>query len=217
VSTALPTGVEQRAPRDPEADVRSFVRALEEGHTGLADYYRAQVDAADQARDERLARPDAIVSAALYYVSQGLRVFPLTPGEKTPLPARLTCCGGSHRRGCLDALADVGAVLAWWTEHPDANVAVATGHLVDVIDQDGPEGAVTYVRGTWPAVLGIVTTPRDGGVHRYVAATGRGNGQKLAPGIDYRGRGGYVVAPPSVVAGRRYTWAQPLDLTRTAA
>jgi hypothetical protein len=63
-------------------------------------------------------------------------------------------------------------------------------------------------------VLGISCTPRAGGIHRYVRATGDGNGAKIAPGIDYRGAGGYVVAPPSMVDGKRYGWAQPLDLGR---
>jgi len=190
-----------------------YAHAVATGDDELAAHYAAQLDAADQARDERLAGPGALVSAAAYYVHQGLRVLPLQPGSKLPLPAALTCCGGSHRHGCTDALADLGAVHAWWREHPDANVGVATGHLVDVIDQDGPAGAVAWVRGTWPPVLGIATTARGaGGVHRYIAATGRGNGQKIAPGIDYRGTGGYVVAPPSVVDGRRYAWAQVLQL-----
>lgn len=194
-----------------------FAHAVQIGDDELAAHYAQQLDDEDASRHARLARPQAIVAAALYYVSAGLRVFPLTPGQKVPLPARLTCCGGSHRRGCTDALADVGAVHAWWREHPDANLGVATGHLVDVIDQDGPDGAVNYLRGTWPPVIGLATTARgEGGVHRYIGATGRGNGQKLAPGIDYRGRGGYVVAPPSVVNGRRYAWAQPLDLGRAA-
>jgi hypothetical protein len=154
-------------------------------------------------------------------VSQGLRVFPLTPGAKTPLPGYLGCCGGSHRRGCKDALAHAGAVHAWWAAHPEANVAVATGHLVDVWDQDGPDGAVSWLRhasdADRAAVIGVATTARGvGGVHRYVRATGRGNGAGILPGLDYRGQGGYVVAPPSVVNGRRYAWAAPLDLGRAA-
>jgi hypothetical protein len=203
-------------PRSPDEDAASFVRAVLAGQGGLADYYAEQLAGMDQARDDRLAQPDAIPAAALYYVQQGLRVFPLQPGSKLPLPAALGCCGGSHRHGCTDALADPGAVRAWWREHPDANLGVATGHLVDVIDQDGPDGAISWLRlgGHAPAVLGVATTARgSGGVHRYVRATGRGNGQKIAPGIDYRGAGGYVVAPPSVVNGRRYAWAQPLALT----
>jgi hypothetical protein len=47
-----------------------------------------------------------------------------------------------------------------------------------------------------------------------VRATGLGNGARIAPGIDYRGRGGYVVAAPSIVDGRRYGWVVPLDLSR---
>lgn len=209
----LPTAEAPADPRSPDEDAASFARAVLAGRDGLADYYAEQLHGMDQARDERLAHPGAIPAAALYYVAQGLRVFPLQPGSKLPLPAALGCCGGSHRHGCTDALADAGAVFAWWREHPDANLGVATGHLVDVIDQDGPEGATAWCRGSWPAVLGVATTARGaGGVHRYVRATGRGNGQKIAPGIDYRGTGGYVVAPPSVVNGRRYAWAQPLRL-----
>ena len=45
---------------------------------------------------------------------QFVDVFPLTPGSKVPLPARLDCCGGSHRRGCTDALDNVHAARAWW-------------------------------------------------------------------------------------------------------
>ena len=66
----------------------------------------------------------------------------------------------------------------------------------------------------WPAVIGVASTPRAGGVHRFVRAQGLENGAKIAPGIDYRGRGGYVVAAPSVVDGKRYGWVLPLDLSR---
>lgn len=211
------------APRDADADAAAYVRALQAGDDGLAAFYAAQADRADQARDERLARPDAVLSAALYYAGHGLRVFPLSAGRKTPLPGSLGCCGGSHRRGCLDALADLGAVYAWWAEHPDANVGIATGTLVDVWDQDGPAGAVSWTQrasdADLAAVIGVATTARGvGGVHRYIRATGRGNGAGVLPGLDYRGAGGYVVAPPSVVNGRRYAWTLPLavELARAA-
>jgi hypothetical protein len=194
-----------------EAD---YLRAIESGADGLADWYGAQLDAPCLERQERQADPGLLGEAAAWYAQQGFHVFPLCPGSKVPLPRRLTCCGGSHQRGCLDALDDVTAARAWWAEHPTANIGLATGHLVDVIDQDGAAGAVWWLRGQdWPAVLGVVLTPRAGGVHRYVRATGRGNGQRIAPGLDYRGRGGYVVAPPSQVDGKRYQWVVPVRLT----
>jgi len=61
-------------------------------------------------------------------------------------------------------------------------------------------------------VIGKVITPRCGD-HLYVRASGDGNTSGLLPGIDYRGRGGYVVAPPSIGPnGVRYTWTRPIDL-----
>jgi hypothetical protein len=195
-----------------------YLRAVESGFDGLAEFYGEQLDAPCEAARAWAERGDAVLLSALYYVRQGLKVVALTPGRKIPLGDRDGCCGGTHARGSLDATGDPGVVADWWRTHPTANVGIATGHRVDVIDQDGPEGAVSWARlgrlDAWPAVLGITCTPRAGGVHRYVNATGNGNGAKIAPGIDYRGAGGYVVAPPSIVDGKRYTWAQPLDLSR---
>lgn len=55
-------------------------------------------------------------------------------------------------------------------------------------------------------------TPR--GWHVYVAATGAGNAVNLAglDGVDWRGRGGYVVAPGSAKAdGATWSWYLPDD------
>ena len=148
-------------------------------------------------------------AAALWYASVGLPVFPLMPGAKRPYP-------GS--RGCLDATTDANQINTWWAAAPASNVAIATGHLLDVIDIDGPDGVVSWANITdGPPVLGKVSTPRPGGAHLDVAATGSGNRAKMLPGIDYRGAGGYVVAPPShldaapdhAYAGT-YTWSRPL-------
>ena len=196
-----------------------YVHALRLGADGLADWWAAKLDRADAERRERLQRPDLLAASAMFLASRGLHVFPLAPGTKRPLPASLDCCGGSHRRGCLDALDNVHAARAWWREHPTANIGLATGHRVDVIDQDGTQGAWWWLQGTdWPSVVGVASTPRAGGMHRFVRAGGLSNGTRIAPGIDYRGRGGYVVAAPSVVTEGpnlgRYGWVRPLNLTR---
>lgn len=147
-------------------------------------------------------------ASALWYAEQGLAVFPLQPAAKVPMR-------GS--RGCKDATADPDRVRAWWEQRPDANIGLATGHLVDVIDIDGPAGVASWAAmlDALPPALGKVSTPRPGGTHLYVAAVpGRGNKARLLPGVDYRGTGGYVVAPPSVNAdGVAYRWRAPLDLT----
>lgn len=156
--------------------------------------------------------PVTCLQAALWYAAQGLHVFPLRPGAKVPWPGT---------RGCLDATTDRGIILGWWQARPESNLAIATGHVVDVIDIDGPTGVDSWLRcPDLPEASGIVNTPRPGGMHLYVPATGQGNRARILPGVDYRGVGGYVVAPPSVLApdperdyAGAYTWRTPLSVT----
>lgn len=178
------------------------------------------------ARETAKATP-GLLSSALWYASVGLHVFPLAPGAKIPR-------AGSH--GCKDATTDPELVTRWWSARPDANVAIATGHLVDVVDVDGLVGQTSRAdlwcehceeprcdhtgKGTIFATIerdsvGKVLTPRQGGMHLYVPATGDGNKANIFPGVDYRGVGGYVVAPPSRNdAGVIYTWLGVPDFTR---
>jgi hypothetical protein len=198
-------------PGTVEADQLAYARAVHQGYTGLAEWLAARLDRPLELEHRRLASPGALGAAAGWYARRGLPVLPLAPGTKVPLGG--TCCAGTHARGSAQALANPAAAAYWWRQHPDANVGLATGWSVDVIDVDGPAGWRSWLDGLdWPPVLGTVSTPRDGGVHRYVRVTGRSNGQRIAPGIDFRGRGGYVVAPPSVIDGRRYAWVDPLTM-----
>lgn len=185
-----------------EARLRAAIAA---GDRAAMDSIGLELDALDAARTT-----PALLPSALWYASAGLHVFPLQPGAKTPLPK-------SH--GCKDATTDADQIRTWWADNPTANVGIATGYLVDVIDIDGPTGVASWadLLNTLPPQLGAVNTPRAGGTHLYVAATGRGNRAGIAPGVDYRGMGGYVVAPPSVNAeGVLYTWRSPLTLPNVA-
>jgi hypothetical protein len=150
--------------------------------------------------------PARIVDAALYYTQMGLHVFPLQPGLKIP---------HTGTRGFKDATTDPEQILNWWTKWPTSNLGIATGHHIDVIDIDGPQGVLAWSRmDNLPPILGTVSTPRPGGNHLYTPATGEGNAASIFPGVDIRGLGGYVVAPPSITTdGRRYHWRKPLTLT----
>jgi hypothetical protein len=128
---------------------------------------------------------------------------------------------GSH--GCKEATTDPAAITRWWGRWPSANIGLATGHLVDVVDFDGPQahaawGATYGERWGGLQVLGTVSTPRAGGLHLYVPASGVGNragvknGTKLLPHVDYRGLGGYVVAPPSSRPDGTYRWLRALEI-----
>lgn len=182
-----------------EADLR---RALDVGDTEAADRLARDIDRTDQ-------RPTPeLLPSALWYASVGLRVFPLQPRTKVPWQR-------SH--GCKDATTDEAQIRAWWTAVPDSNIGIATGHLVDVIDVDGPAGVIAFldhVEAVRAGSLGMVSTPRPGGQHWYVPhVEGRGNKAGLLPGVDTRGAGGYVVAPPSVTDDGVYRWVRPLTLS----
>jgi hypothetical protein len=181
--------------------------------------------------------------AAVAYASRGIPVLPLhyplphprglqpVPGDPQPAVARVSCscqdpgCGqpGKHPLGFLvphgvtDATCNRARILAWWTRHPQANIGLATGHAFDVLDVDGPEGAqaireLAAAHGL--ASSGPLVRTGGGGWHFYLAPTGLGNARpaELAR-VDWRGRGGYVVAPPSRHAsGHPYQWVAGRDL-----
>jgi hypothetical protein len=197
-------------PVDEESELsRLCQEALARGDADAATALGRRLDALSV-----VSRPVDLVAAALWYAEAGLLVFPLRPGGKQPLP-------GS--RGCKEATGDPARIRRWWTANPAANIGIATGHLVDVIDIDGPNGVKSWSAALeadgLPPVLGTVSTPRAGGTHLYVAADPkRRNGANLVPGVDQRARGGYVVAPPSVNAeGVRYAWRRPLSVSELVA
>lgn len=124
--------------------------------------------------------------AALQYAEAGWRVFPIKPDAKAP---PLT------RHGSKDATSDVFAVRRLWELTPAANIGLATGNGLAVIDVDPRSGGVRD--SAWPETL-TARTP-SGGLHLYYGTEFevRNSASALAPGVDVRGEGGYVVAPPS--------------------
>lgn len=211
---------------------QEFLIAAAAGDDAEADRLEALIDEADSA-------PPRLTEAAGLYASWGWPVFPLkAPCGPTGCGkcAGGTLCAKrpASRHGFKDATTDADRIFAWWSRHPRSNIGLATGHAFDVIDVDGcggPSGhpvagvwalhklereAAEHVnergvadgRGRLPDCHGRAMTA-SGGVHLYVRASGRGNKAALRPGIDYRGLGGYVVAPPSTLGerGRSWSWA----------
>jgi Bifunctional DNA primase/polymerase, N-terminal len=181
--------------------------------------------------------------AAVGDAARGIPVLPLhyplphrgglqpVTGDSQPAVERIGCscrdpsCGqvGKHPLGSLvphwvkDATCNRARILAWWTRHPQANIGLATGHTVDVLDVDGPEGehAIRELAATHGLESsGPLVRTGGGGWHYYVAPTGLDNVQpRDLEHVDWRGRGGYVVAPPSRHAsGHPYQWAAGRDL-----
>jgi hypothetical protein len=161
------------------------------------------------------------LAAALGYVDRGWRVLPL----HAIINGSCTCrrkanCkhAGKHPRtlhGLKDASGDQAALEAWWRRWPTANVGIATGMAsgFDVLDIDprhhGNETLAELERRYGPLPTTVMAHTGGGGEHLLFAHTdGIGSSTtKLGPGLDTRGDGGLVVAPPSLhVSGRRYAW-----------
>lgn len=142
----------------------------------------------------------------LWWAVDGRCACPKSPGCTSPAKHPLTA------HGLKDASIDPAIIRGWWRRWPRANIGLTTGFAFDVLDVDGLAGAESLAsllaeHGQLP-VLPTVLTPREGGMHLYLLPTGLGNSAgKLADGLDYRGAGGYVVAPPSAHAnGGTYAW-----------
>jgi hypothetical protein len=175
--------------------------------------------AAAAALVDQLDRPKPSASlhqAALWYAGLAVPVFPLRAGTKAPMGSCLECrdgkcpgpqeCGHDLCHGLKDATTDIARINQWWGHDPRRNIGIATGHVFDAVDIDGPDGQqsrATHWQDVFADIdrdcLAKVLTPRPGGMHIYVPPTGDGNSTEIVPKVDYRGLGGYVVAPPSVI------------------
>jgi Bifunctional DNA primase/polymerase, N-terminal len=160
--------------------------------------------------------------AALAYASAGWPVFPVTPGGKTPAlpaahppgdPAGASCKGecGRDGHGFHDATTDPERIREWWGRDPGRNVGIATGKPGPVVDVDNHgERGTGFAAWNELKRAGLVEGPRalvrtpGGGFHAYFAGTDQASGKIPGRHLDWRARGGYVVAPPSHAGGRPY-------------
>lgn len=150
----------------------------------------------------------SFLNEALKYAKMGLAVFPVRQ-NKTPYTPH----------GCTDAKTSERVIKEWWKRWPDANIGIATGSksgglvVVDIdIDEDkgiyGDDSLREWEKEhgelpeTWRAITG------RGGAHYYYRTDQVfKNATAIYPGVDIRGEGGYVVAPPSIHKnGNSYQW-----------
>ena len=159
-----------------------------------------------------------MIDFALHYARQGWPIFPLAANSKIPAIPRER--GG---RGCLDATIDLAQIEAWWREYPNANVGVAAGRRSGllVIDVD-PRKTTAWLDSLNSLDLPQTFTVRTcgGGLHLYLKFSGDERitiGTDLLPGLDWRGNGGYVVAPGSTVNGATYEIAKNIAIAQAPA
>jgi len=169
--------------------------------------------------------PPALL-AALAYLQRGWRVFPVHSRR----PDGGCTCGkdgctspAKHpvtKRGLTDASGKEAQVTGWWRRWSWANVAVATGTdsgvvVLDVdVDKGGAESLDKLEAEYGSSLRNTLTSHTGGGgLHLVYAHPGgdakvKTRARAFGAGLDVRGDGGYIVAPPSTHAsGRRYAWA----------
>jgi len=153
--------------------------------------------------------------AARIYLARGWAVVPIEPGGKRPL---VRWEEFQHR------LPTKQEVDAWFERWPKANVGIVTGRVsgLVVLDidprHDGDDSIIILERKHGPLPHSIEALTGGGGRHVYFDYPGEETHNKvgLAPGIDLRGDGGLVVAPPSVhPSGRLYAWEVSHDPEET--
>lgn len=148
-------------------------------------------------------------------IRSGQPVFPCkSVGDKAKAP--LT------KNGVKDATLDIAQVRAWWKRNRNASIGIPTGIVWDVLDVDVKDNADGRVHLPYLTHLGllngckrVIKTP-SGGWHLYFPSSRvLGNKGKAASlGLDVRGVGGYVLAPPSYIETTGYSGSY-LDMGET--
>jgi hypothetical protein len=138
----------------------------------------------------------AVVSTA------GYAVFPVAANGKAPaIPA------WENGHGCRDATTDTDTIRAWGKQYPRANVGIATGNGLYVIDEDTDKGGDAGALLLPPTFT--VKTPHGRHFYYLVGEDLPNTTGHLGAHIDTRGAGGYVLAAGSVVDGLRYVEMTP--------
>lgn len=146
-------------------------------------------------------KPDTdngLLKAALIHAREGRPVFPCGR-DKRPLV----------KGGFYAATTDPVKIERWWTRWPDALIGMPTGEVsgVFVVDLDCKKGKDGFAAvPDWETLSPVQVKTRSGGRHLYFRCTkhlGTISAGKIAPGVDTRGEGGYVIVPPSP----GYSWA----------
>lgn len=144
--------------------------------------------------------------AALEYLKLHWSVIPVRAHDKRPA---IRWQEFQQRR------ASKKEIQEWFERWPEGNVGIVTGSIsglvvLDIDPKHGGEDSLNQlIREHGPLPITIESKTGGGGRHLYYAYPSSivRNKVGMVPGIDVRGEGGCVVAPPSVhSSGKTYAW-----------
>ena len=157
-------------------------------------------------------------AALRYALAYGWPVFPVIPQGKKPATAT----------GFKEATRDPAIISKWWDHNPSYNIGIPTGKegsgfFVIDLDEDEKKGVSgessleEFIKSYGPLPETVISqTPRGGRHLLFKSAVDVNCKTAVLPGVDIRGNGGYIVAPPSDVNGKKYRWLNPPDKTPIA-
>ena len=149
---------------------------------------------------------------AIELADMGFRVHPIRPFVDGRCECMACNSAGKHPRLAnwpTAATTKRDIIELWWSDlFPRDGIGIATGKGIVVLDLDGPVGEESW-RDRFGCDSGWLAKTGGGGWHHYYRSDEpiSNSVRKLGPGIDVRGDGGYVVAPPSPhKSGAKYEW-----------
>jgi Protein of unknown function (DUF3987)/Bifunctional DNA primase/polymerase, N-terminal/Primase C terminal 2 (PriCT-2) len=181
--------------------------------------------------DDCLVDPETIIaewegkprclSSALAYAEFGWFVFPVPLGTK--MSHKSAKYSGGRPWGMTK---DAAEIRRNWRQWPDAGIGVPTGAVnnifvveADTIAGHGVDGisALQELEArNEPLPATLMSMSPSGSVHRYFNHPGchiKCTASTLANGVDVKGDGGMVIAPPTVKSGvGSYRWIDQLEI-----
>ena len=144
------------------------------------------------------------INAAQGLASFDWPVFPVNPDTKSPLitgwQTRATC----DRSGITDLFKD----------YPSAAIGLLTGKksglvVIDIDERENISGLQNFKNAGYELSPTVSASTPRGGIHLYFQAPPREvpcSVSKIAEGVDIKGDGGFIIAPPSITKWGEYSW-----------
>lgn len=152
--------------------------------------------------------------SAIQYVNMGFALCPLKKGTK-----------GSYRLSwSKDWISTEERACRHWNAHPEDNITILTGKrsggliVIDIDRKNGVDGTLAikeWEKEHGPLPNTLKAQSATGGLHYYYYCDEElRNGANIYEGIDLRGEGGVIVAPPTTIANGQYKWINQLPIAK---